>query len=348
MRTSASGARESPEADVRPLTEEARGSGSPPGAATSGGSGTSRPGLARRFLTYQSERFALLGFVPLISLFTFSSAAYSRRARGATGFIDGPTFVVGALTALTFFFLLRVLDEHKDQVYDRLYRPELPVPRGLISLAELRVIGVTAGVLVLALNAWVAPILLWPFLAVALWAALMTREFFVPAWLRAHPTAYLLTHMAIMPLIDAYTTGLDWLIAAAHAPRGLPFFLAVTFANGVLIEVGRKIKPPEGEREGVDTYTRAWGLRTAPIVWLATLGASFVLAVLAAVYTGTATIAAVLLSVPVVASAVPIVAFLRSPAARWAGRIEIASQVWPAITYLVLGALPFWTAAGGR
>jgi 4-hydroxybenzoate polyprenyltransferase len=306
------------------------------------------PSLGRRFLTYQAERFPLAGFAPLITLFTFSSAAFSRRARGAEGFVEVGPFVVGAFTSLTFFFLLRVLDEHKDQVYDQRYRPELPVPRGLVSLAELRAIGAAAGAAAVALNLWVAPVMIWPLLLAAAWAALMTREFFVPVWLRAHPTAYLLTHMAIMPLIDGYTTGLDWLIAGAHTPGGLGWFLAVTFANGVLIEVGRKLRVPDGEREGVDTYTKAWGLRTAPAVWLATLAASGVLAVLAAVHTGTATIAAVILAVLAVPCAAPAVSFLRRPAAKAAGRIELASQAWPAVTYVVLGALPFAVALLAR
>src|SRR5438046_7239539 len=173
---------------------------------------TTRASLAARFWRYQSERFPLAGFAPLITVFTFSSAAYSRLSRGEPGFIRGPLFAVGALTALIFFFLLRVLDEHKDADVDRRYRPELPVPRGLVTLAELRWIGGAALVLVLALNAWAGPALLVPILGVGAWATLMTKEFFARAWLRAHPAAYLLTHMFIMPMIDAYTTGLDWVV----------------------------------------------------------------------------------------------------------------------------------------
>ncbi|HEX7242352.1 MAG TPA: hypothetical protein VF263_18840, partial [Longimicrobiaceae bacterium] len=210
----------------------------------------SAPSLASRLAVYQRERFPLAGYVPLIAVFTFSAAAYSRLARGAPGFVPPERFAVGAATALVFFFGLRVLDEHKDAGVDRRFRPELPVPRGLVSLAELRRVGGGALALVLLLNAWVAPVLLWACLAVAAWAALMTKEFFVPEWLRAHPAAYLVTHMAVMPMIDGYTTGLDWLAEGARAPAGLWFFLLVTFLNGVVIEVGRKVRAPEGEREG--------------------------------------------------------------------------------------------------
>jgi len=305
--------------------------------------------LAARLLAYQRERFPLAAYVPLITVFTFSAAAYSRVARGEPGFVPGGRFAVGALTALVFFFLLRVLDEHKDAEVDRRYRPELPVPRGLVSLAELRRIGGSALAVVLLLNLVVAPVLLWACLAVAAWAALMTKEFFVPEWLRAHPAAYLVTHMAIMPMIDGYTTGLDWLAEGAPAPRGLWIFLLVTFLNGVVIEVGRKIRPPEGEREGVDTYTGAWGTRAAPRVWLAVLAATAASAWLAAREVGIGPAAAVLLPVGAALAALPALRFLRRPAPGPAKGVETASGAWTIAMYLLLGAGPFlarWIANG--
>src|SRR5204863_5044888 len=90
-----------------------------------------KPPLASRLWRYQQERFPLVAFVPLISVFTFSSAAYSRVARGVSGFIPWSWFAAGALTALTFFFVLRVLAVLKAEDIDRRARPELPVPRGL-------------------------------------------------------------------------------------------------------------------------------------------------------------------------------------------------------------------------
>lgn len=297
--------------------------------------------LARRFAAYQRERFPFAAYVPLIAVFTFSAAAYSRLARGAPGFVPLPLFAVGALTALVFFFLLRVLDEHKDADVDRRYRPELPVPRGLVSLRELRWIGGGALALVVLLNALIAPVLLWAILAVALWAALMTREFFVPEWLRAHPAAYLVTHMAVMPMIDGYTTGLDWLAEGADAPDGLGLFLLVTFLNGVVIEVGRKIRAPGGEREGVDTYTSAWGTRAAPLVWLATLAATALVAWLAARHVGIGGVAAALLAAAALATALPALRFLRRPDAASAKGIETAAGTWTIAMYLLLGAGPF-------
>ncbi|HEX2190786.1 MAG TPA: UbiA family prenyltransferase [Longimicrobiaceae bacterium] len=305
------------------------------------GAPAARAPLLRRFAAYQRERFPFAAYVPLIAVFTFSAAAYSRLARGAPGFVPLPLYLAGALTALVFFFLLRVLDEHKDADVDRRYRPELPVPRGLVALRELRWIGGGALALVVLLNALAAPVLLWAVLAVAAWAALMTKEFFVPEWLRAHPAAYLATHMAIMPMIDGYTTGLDWLAEGAEPPDGLVLFLLVTFLNGVVIEIGRKVRAPGGEREGVDTYTSAWGTRRAPLVWLATLAATAATAWLAARHVGIGGVAAAVLAGAALATALPALRFLRAPDARSAKGIETAAGAWTIAMYLLLGAGPF-------
>lgn len=303
--------------------------------ARSGGS------LAARLIAYQRERFPVAGIGLTVAAFTFSSAAYSRLARGESGFIPLPVFAVGAVTALVCFFVLRVLDEHKDADIDRRYRPELPVPRGVVTLAELRRVTVLAVAIVVAWNALVAPALLAPLVAIAAWMALMTREFFVREWLRGHAAAYLVTHMAIMPFIDLYTTGLDWWVAGHAPPHGLWLFLAVTFLNGIVLEIGRKVRAPDGERDGVDTYTRAWGLRAGAIVWMVMLAASALVAIAALGHVSAQPVLAMVLGAVALACLAAGAAFVAAPATRRARRIELAGQFWPLVTYLTLGLVPF-------
>lgn len=311
-----------------------------------------RASLGARLRRYQAERFPLAAYVPLIAAFTFASASYSRAVRrfskmpDATGFVSAPILVTGIFTALVCFFLLRVLDEHKDAETDRRWRPELPVPRGLVTLGELR--GVAAGVSLVALaaNTAVAPVLLLPLLLFAAWATLMTREFFVRDWLRRHLGAYLVTHMFIMPILDAYTTGLDWLVAGHHPPSGLPWFLAATFANGVLVEIGRKLRAPASEREGVDTYTRAWGVRAAPAAWLAVLFGAATIVTIAARFSGCARASALIVFPAAVLLAIPAARFLATRDDRAARRVEIVSGLWGIVSYLTLGGLPLVHAAG--
>ena len=67
-------------------------------------------------------------------------------------------------------------------------------------------------------------------------------------WLKRRPVTYMVTHMAIMPLIDLYATGCDWLTHSSHGlrpPEGLLWFLLVSLFNGFVIEIGRKLRAGE-------------------------------------------------------------------------------------------------------
>ena len=300
-----------------------------------------RDSLFARFLIYQRERFPLLRYAPLVLVFTGSASTYSRLVRGAPGFVRWEVFLTGAWTALALFFLLRVLDEHKDARTDAAFRSELPVPRGLISLSELRSLAGGALGAAFILNALVAPRLLWALGATLLWLALMGREFFIAGWLRRHPTAYMLTHMAVMPMIDSYTTGLDWLAEGDHPRTGLWLFLAITYLNGMVLEIGRKIRAPEQEREGVETYTRAWGLGGAPIVWLGVLLATAAAATIAGGLTGAGWVGPAFVLALLTVTALPGLAFRRSPTPANAHRLDTAGGIWTLGMYLVLAIGPF-------
>ncbi|MDQ6763693.1 MAG: hypothetical protein M3015_13830, partial [Bacteroidota bacterium] len=91
-----------------------------------------------RFYAYQKERFPFLAHGLLVASFSFSAISYSRICRGASGFVSASTFLMGIFITITLFFLVRIFDEFKDAEDDAKYRSELPVPRGLVSLHELK------------------------------------------------------------------------------------------------------------------------------------------------------------------------------------------------------------------
>lgn len=299
-----------------------------------------RAPLAARLWTYQRERFPLAAYLPLIGISAVCAAMYSAAASGRPGLPPLPVLAVTTLTAIGFFFLLRVADEHKDAELDVRARPELPVPRGLVTLGELRRAGAVVALAAVAANALVEPRLLWVLAPAAAWAALMAREFFVPEWLRARRLAYLLSHMVVMPLLFAYLTAADWLASGAAPPRALGLFLALAFLNGLLVEIGRKLRAPADERPGVETYTESWGLRAATSAWLAVLALAAALACFAALPTGAGTIVAIGLAIMVPLTAWPAVAFLRAPTTSRAKMIETVAGVWTLASYLLLGLAP--------
>ncbi|MCA9838793.1 MAG: hypothetical protein KC422_17895, partial [Trueperaceae bacterium] len=152
-----------------------------------------------RWWQYQKERFPLFAHGPLILVFSLSALSYSSLLRG---YYAVPSFKVGLaafFTCLLFFLQLRIADEFKDHDDDLAYRPYRPVPRGLIKLKELGYLLPITMLIQLLLAFWLRPSLIWLLLLVWLYWGIMWREFFVPAWLKAHPLLYLASHMLIMP-----------------------------------------------------------------------------------------------------------------------------------------------------
>lgn len=296
--------------------------------------------LVRRLATYASERFPLGAYLPMILVAAFAALGYSRVARGVPGFSSPGAFATTVVTLLAAFVALRVADEHKDAAVDRLTRPELPVPRGVVSLAELRAVAGVAALVAVVANAILAPALLLTLGAAALWLALMTREFFAREWLRARPTVYLLSHMVIMPLLLLHATAVDWLAAGARPPRALALFLAATYATGLVLEIGRKVRAAPDERPGVETYTSSWGVQRAVTAWLGALAlsAALVAASSFAVYARWAFLAAPLLALAAATAALRITG---SPGQAGTGKpIDAASAVWTLGAYVLL-ALPW-------
>ncbi len=293
---------------------------------------------AGRWWTYQRERFPLARNGLLIAVFSFSAVSFSAVLRG--GRPDWRSFLVAFLTSLAFFMQLRIADEFKDFEDDSRYRAYRPVPRGLVKLRELGWIGLGLGLAQLALALWLSPALLLLLLAAWAYLGLMSAEFFAGAWLKAHPFTYLWSHMLIMPLIVLYATATDWLPAVGRPPAGLSWFLVVSFFNGVVIEVGRKLRAAEDEETGVDTYTALYGRGRAVALWLGATALAALAAVLAAMQVRIGMLVAVILVVVAVVAAWAAYRFLRDPVharARW---FEPLSGAWTLVVYLSLGALP--------
>lgn len=298
--------------------------------------------LLRRFWVYQAERFPLIATGVLMAVLSAGGLGFAHAARPAAGWPHAQAYLVAFVVVLGIFFQLRVADEFKDLADDRAHRPYRPVPRGLITLRELAGLALAAAVLQVALVAWLEP---WLLIALALvwgYMALMRWEFGVGEWLRGHAVVYLLSHMVVLPLIFVLITACDWLPAGAGPPAGLGWLLAAAYANGIVFEIGRKIRAPDAEEPGVETYSFLWGRRRAIQVWLAALAAAAICAVLAAQVTGAAAPLAWTAAAGLLGAAVVAARFLRAPTPAHMAWIEQMSALWLLLIYGGLALLPWW------
>jgi 4-hydroxybenzoate polyprenyltransferase len=297
--------------------------------------------MANRWWIYQKERFPVFAHAPLVLAFSLSAVTYSAQLRGE---MENPAFaqcVCAFGCALLFFLQLRIADEFKDFAEDSRHRPYRPVPRGLVTLKELGLVGAAAAFVQLLLCLIVGPALIGVLVLTWSYLALMSREFFADAWLRARPFTYMWTHMLIMPLIDFFATACDWLAAQASPPAGLWWFLATSFFNGMVIEIGRKIRVPEDEEEGVQTYSRIWGMKGAARAWLAVLALTAYCGFMAA---GQIHFAPPFFLLAASALAIGVWTchlYYRHPVGKSGKNFELVSAIWTVAMYLGLGILPF-------
>jgi 4-hydroxybenzoate polyprenyltransferase len=226
--------------------------------------------FARRFSAYLAERFPLLGYGVLIAAY-YSSNQFLARAPTEPGrpMHYDLTSLLGAVTLFCFFFHLRVFDEHKDYAEDAVHHPDRVLQRGLVTLRDLKILGgiAIAAEIALAAVRGLPALVAW---GIAFgFSLLMLQEFFVRDWLKRHFLVYATTHMLLMPLLSLMVFS----FATGRRPWEAPAWFLVYSWVGFFVtfnwEVSRKIRAPEDEREGVETYTRIFGTYGAAYIVLA-------------------------------------------------------------------------------
>ncbi|MBL4812811.1 MAG: UbiA family prenyltransferase [Rhodobacteraceae bacterium] len=294
--------------------------------------------LLQRLWIYQAERFPLAKTMPLLAVFSAASICVSAQLSGRA-LPHWLGFVAAFVVVMALFFQLRVCDEYKDLEDDQKYRPERPIPRGLVSLSTILKLGLlTMPLAALVTWLWYGPVL-WLLLLVWLWLAAMTAEFGVPHWLKARPVLYLLSHMAIMPLIDLLLTSFEWALHGEPASK-LWIFLALSFVNGCVLEIGRKLWATENEITGVETYSGLWGPQRAAQIWLAFVAVSCALLVAVGFATGVGWASLAIGVVGFAICAKSAVAYMRVPTKAAQERMDMLAGLWVFGCYAVAGFLP--------
>ena len=293
---------------------------------------------ARRLLAWGNERF---GPAPILLYFLLYLAGilYARAITGDPNPSVSPLDVVAFSAVFGYFLLVRVLDEHKDYALDCINFPDRVLQRGLVTLDQLKVIGVLTLVpqivVSVLVDGGIGPVTL-TWLVLFGWTMLMLKEFFAREWLEPRLVLYALTHLVAGPL------ALIWiaLIGAdgKHLPASVGWLALMGFLGGATLEVGRKLHAPEDERDTVASYTKSFGgpagaaaVLTALIV--ATVANCAVL--LAVVRADTVVTTTVFVAVTVAAVAMTVHFGLR-PSARSTKLAEFASVLTVLVSLLVV------------
>ena len=291
-----------------------------------------------RWWIYQRERFPIVPHGLLIFVFSLAAVGYGHAISGQAGGPSVGAVLVSFIGSFITFALLRIADEFKDYDDDARYRPYRAVPRGLVQLSELAMIGVPLAALQLAIALSFSVKLAMLLLAIWVYFLLMSKEFFVPEWLKARPIVYLISHMLIMPLIALYASAPGW-IGGEEIPGSLPAFLILTFLIGMISEIGRKIRAPADEETGVETYSLLWGRGPALALWLILLLAAGVWEFLAVSNIGSFRLLAIGLPLLFAIALVYARRLMIAPQARDSRAVEHISGIWTLVIYCGLASI---------
>jgi 4-hydroxybenzoate polyprenyltransferase len=238
--------------------------------------------VLKNFLAYLNERFPPIANVLLILTYYSSNQflAFALTRPGPVMHYDHSSFL-GMLMLVSFFFHIRVFDEHKDYEEDCRYFPNRVLQRGLVTLRHLKIAGAIAIATEVVIAALRGPQALTAWAIAFGFSLLMLREFFARDFLKRHFLVYATSHMLIMPLLSLLVFSFATRRWPWEAPPWFWVYAFVGFFVTFNWEVSRKIRAPEQEIDGVESYTKIFG----------TFGAAYLVLIIRAI--DTALVAAV-------------------------------------------------------
>lgn len=252
----------------------------------------------KKWYTYQKERFPILTFglyvlCIVMAVFGFSNfygEMYYYEWIKDKVFIVAPggykinymTIVPMFITCFLQFLMVRIVDEFKDYEEDCKYRPYRPVPRGLVTLKELKVLFIICIVLQLittisytkSICGIVYLVILWIFFFI------MTKGFFIKKILDKHILLEVVLDEIMLPIMVIFLISFTPMQTYSNYNCNNIFFpdlriinfmdiwkmLLVSYLISCIVEVARKIRSKEQEENGVKTYTAVFGIPKATLI----------------------------------------------------------------------------------
>ncbi len=166
-----------------------------------------------------------------------------------------PMFIVAFLQ----FLMVRIIDEFKDYDEDCKYRPYRPVPRGLVTLKELKVLFIICLILQVIITFLINPASIFFLIIVWIIFALMSKGFFIKKFLDKHILIEVLFDELLMPVLVLYLASFVYYIDYHNIWK----LLIMSYIISWIVEIARKVRCKEDEEKGVKTYTAVFGIKKA-------------------------------------------------------------------------------------
>lgn len=216
----------------------------------------------KKWYTYQKERFPVIAFGIYVFAIVFATYCVTSNLTSNYGF-NWKKIILMFIVVFLQFLMVRIVDEFKDYDEDCKYRPYRPVPRGLITLKELKVLFVICLVIQVTITLCFCKYS-FPFL-ILLWVmfALMTKGFFIKKILDEHLLLEVLFDEIMMPTMVLYDSNFVGHMTDFISNSVFIKFLILSYIVSWIIEIARKIRCKEDEENGVRTYTAVYGIPKA-------------------------------------------------------------------------------------
>lgn len=211
-----------------------------------------------RWPIFIRERFSPLSYFPMVAVFLATHYALVAQIDPAakTTLVSSMLLAVGVMA---FFFMLRLYDEIKDYETDLKIHPTRPLPRGLVTAAQLKT--ATLACLITELICF-GLLGLQPFIGMIIaigYSLLMYGEFFASKYIRARLTTYAIIHTAVVVLLSlaifsALSSHFIWQLSPS-----VYFFALSNWCLFNIFEFGRKTFSSGEEQHNVDSYSKIFG-----------------------------------------------------------------------------------------
>ena len=230
----------------------------------------------KKWYTYQKERFPVLMYGIYIFAIVFSTYCFVSSLSlhdyqllhliGKNKPFEFEWNVVGIMFIVAFlqFLMVRIVDEFKDYEEDCKYRAYRPVPRGLISLKELRVLFIICVIIQFSITAIFCANAI-PFLIIVwIFFAIMSKSFFIKKIVEKHVLLEVALDEILMPVLVIYLSIFP--LKQIITDKYFYLFLFMTYVISWIVEIARKVRCKEDEEKGVKTYTAVFGIKKATLL----------------------------------------------------------------------------------